>query len=835
MTKNSKIFRLRPGKETVPVVENRSEKDTSIFKEQYEESLSIVNDIIEQNERNRNGKLELCNNNIVAFVGQRGMGKTSCMLSVANMLREYDSDRRDHEPYLEKIGGDKLYFLKLIDPSFFDAKHNILELIIGNMYYEFSEELSGKKNTLADRTYYIRDLQESFQKVKHDLIYLNLAPNSALEPLDEELEQLRDLSAGINLAEGIHGLVSSFLKFMGKDILVISIDDIDLNISEGYTMMEQLRKYFILPNVLILMSLNLDQMRTVIQQSTASKFPDLIRLNIMGSMDLSEMSERYLEKVLPLSSRILLPSPDELMEISTELNLPMTLKNPVEGKVKEVAVSGIFYCCGYHFINFGEETSLIVPRNLRALLSLFSLLRTMDGKDRAKTPLLFQDYVFMKWASQLDYPFKVASDKLKRNSDPLSFNRHVINILSELYNESTISELQKSRGVPPFNNIENRKVPVNETFGILSDIMNENNLPSNISFGDVAYLLDYLLKLETGENIRKFIFFIKLLYTFKMHEYSNTDINSFRSLIGGSFYCLSGTTFIGREKQTGMTREIRLIAGEKVMELINYVVNGSKEDANYLVKLKVAEYFMLAISCGMDSNDSDIALINRVPSRLSPSPYYDSRLSEAKYMKFDILAPLFNTIDKKAAYGRFSSKIYDIAKKEESSLVNTLESIAFTDYDDIQQIGNILKQNRDKFVGKDITTLMYNFYHVMGTEWGGCNFSLVDIANTLEGLFSNDDGFGQYFNEIYYSVTLSFEDYFAKFLRTQGNDRAGNTVVRALKEKNRDFFDYIGEDIIRNVFPKNKRFTTEEQKGLLRSLMKKYNYPPFLAEQIKGE
>lgn len=820
MAENSKTLKIGEHDVTRPVVEGLEDKDCSIFKDQYDESLDIIDNIISLNGGYDEEKLDFCSNNIVSFIGPRGSGKTSCMLSVGEMIKE-------------KHGRHKFHFLEMIDPSFFDTKHNILELIIGNMYYEFSEELSGKKITLADRTYYIRDLQESFQKMKHNLIYLNIAPSSALEPLDEELEQLRDLSAGVNLAKGIHGLVSSFLKFMGEDVLVISIDDIDLNISEGYTMMEQLRKYFILPNVLILMSLNLDQMRTVIQQSTASKFPDLIRLNIMGSMDLSEMSERYLEKVLPLSSRILLPSPDELMELSTRLYLPMTLENPIEGRVKEVTVDGIFYCCDYHFLNFGEETSLIVPRNLRALQSLFSLLRTMDSKDKAKTPMLFQDYVFMKWASQLDYPFKVASDKLRRNSDPLSFNRHVINILSELYNDSSITELQTRRGVSPFNNVENRKVAVNETFGILSDIMNENNLPSNISLGDVAYLLDYLMKLETGENMRKFIFFIKLLYTFKMHEYSKQDINSFRSLIGGSFYGLSGTTFIGREKLTGMTREIRLIDGEKVMELINYVVSGNKEDVDYLVKLKVAEYFMLAISCGMDSNDSEIALINRVPSRLSPSPYYDSRLSEAKYMKFDILAPLFNTIDKEAAYGRFSSKIYDIAKKEESSLVNTLESIAFTDYDDIQQICNILKQNRDKFVGKDITTLMYNFYHVMGTGWVGYNYSMVAIANTLEELFSNDDGFGQYFNEIYYSVTLSFDDYFAKFLRTQRKDRAGITVVRTLKEKNRDFFDYIREDIIRNVFPKDKRFTTEEQKDILQNLIKTYNYPPFLAEQIK--
>lgn len=831
----SKTLKIQGIDVTRPKVEGYADKSTSIFKEQYEQCFSIIGEIIDQNRRYSVGKLDFCSNNIVSFIGPRGSGKTSCMTSVAKMLEEENERVTNDKVHLAFCEEKKFHFLKMIDPSFFDIKHNILELIIGNMYYEYSEVLSKKGNTLEVRTSYIRDLQESFQKVKHNLIYLNLAPTSALEPLDEELEQLRDLSAGVNLVESIYSLVGSFLKFMGKDILVISIDDIDLNLSEAYTMMEQLRKYFILPNVLILMSLNLDQMRTVIQQSTASKFPDLIRLNIMGSMDLGEMSERYLEKVLPLSSRIYLPSPDELMELSTELILPINIESSIEGKIKDVVLKGIFYCCGYHFINFGEETSLIVPRSLRTLQSFFSLLRTMDRKDSATNQSLFQDYVFMKWTSQLDYPFRVASEKLRKNNNPLYFNRHIINIFSELYNDSTIAELQARRGILPFNNVDNRKFGNNETLGILSDIINENNLPSNISLGDIAYLLDYLEKLETGENMKKIIFSIKLLYTFKLTEYSTKDINSYRSLIGGSFFCLTGTTFIGREKLTGMTREIRLIDGKKIMSLILDVVSGNKEDADYLVRLKVAEYFMLAISCSIDDSNSDISLIGRAPSRILPCPYYDNRLSEAKYLKFDILAPLFNSIDKETAYGRFSNEIYDIANKEESSLAKTLASFTFTNYDDIQQIANILKKERNKFVGKDIITIMRNFYQTLGTEWEDCNFELIGVAEVFKNLFSGNDNFVKYFNDIYYSVTLSFEDYFAKFLKTQGADRAGNTVTRTLKDKNRDFFEYIGENVIRSVFSGDKRYTTEEQKAHLRSLIKKYNYPPFLAEQIKGE
>lgn len=404
MTENSKTLKIGEHDVTRPVVEGLEDKDCSIFKDQYDESLDIIDDIISLNGGYNEEELDFCSNNILSFIGPRGSGKTSCMLSVAKIIKE-------------RHGRHKFHFLKMIDPSFFDAKHNILELIIGNMYYEFSEELSGKKITLADRTYYIRGLQESFQKVKHDLIYLNLSPNSALEPIDEELEQLRDLSAGVNLAKGIHGLVSSFMKFMGEDILVISIDDIGLNISEGYTMMEQLRKYFILPNVLILMSLNLDQMRTVIQQSTASKFPDLIRLNIMGSMVLSEMSERYLEKVLPLSSRIYLPAAEDIM--SRKINGAHSIG-------KEQFLDDIQSRCGYRFYNDEVATSYIVPRNLREFNLFGSIISKMREEDKKNNRKQFQNYLFNSWTSQLDTPFKVAARKLMSVKDPAIFNKQVI-------------------------------------------------------------------------------------------------------------------------------------------------------------------------------------------------------------------------------------------------------------------------------------------------------------------------------------------------------------------------------------------------------------------------
>lgn len=729
---------------TRPKVEKFADKDTSIFKEQYNECFSIIEQILNRNRSDSVGKLDFCSNNIVSFIGPRGSGKTSCMISVAKMLEEACEGVTRDEEHLAFCGGQKFHFLKMIDPSFFDTKHNILELIIGNMYYEFSKELSRKQSTSDGRTSYIRSLQESFQEVKHNLIYLNLSPASALEPLDEELEQLRDLSAGVNLVESIYSLVGSFLKFMGKDILVISIDDIDLNISEAYTMMEQLRKFFILPNVLILMSLNLDQMRTVIQQSTASKFPDLIRLNVVGNRDLGEMSERYLDKVLPLSSRIYLPSGDSLLNLRINYNLgePIdTLKNDC---VKDRILEMMNEKCGYRFYNGEKSLNYIIPRNLRELNLLFSLLIGMKKGKMNENRKVFQNYFFNSWISQLDAPFKVAARKLLSVNDPSLFNKQVINILRELYNDKSIAELRTQFVVLNADTMKEYGLFFDNN---LTDIVNENNQAYNISIGDVAFLLDHLVRLGTSENMKKLIFYIKTLYTIRLTEYAEVkDLQAYRELIGGAFIYLTGTTLIGKENATNVTREIRLVDGDLLNKFIKKVVEGYEKGPRNIKELQAAEFFMLAISRYVSDSRGKSAVSTK-NYRLSRDIYYDRDLSNVKNMVFNVLSPIFNCIDKSKAYARFSEEIYEIARNEPESLVNKLPFVCLTNYEDIEQLFKYLSKTR--IAGSNTCEVMSKFYGRVKMAAEKSNNELLKAFGVLADMFKNEELFMKGFMELY--------------------------------------------------------------------------------------
>lgn len=88
------------------------------------------------------------------------------------------------------------------------------------------------------------------------------------------MEELECLSAAVDLKDDIRELVENFLDCLGKQyqILLLRIDDIDLNAKEAGVMAELVRKYFIIPNVMVLMALKMDQLETIKSNEFSDSF-----------------------------------------------------------------------------------------------------------------------------------------------------------------------------------------------------------------------------------------------------------------------------------------------------------------------------------------------------------------------------------------------------------------------------------------------------------------------------------------------------------------------------------------------------------------------------------
>ena len=655
------VFKI--GDETKPVIADKDSYRDSLLGEQIEKAYNCILTVEKECNQDKSWEgtpfTDVYHNNIISYVGERGSGKTSCMYSVANILR---NERKDDYICLEAI-----------DPSFFDEHHNILQIVIGKMYRHFNDKIEeyDNKNLKECET---RKLLKCFRETKQHLRFLNKEPEFFD---DNEMEDLYQLASGVDLRSSVKKLVSEFLKFNDKKMLLISIDDIDQNFSRAYEMAEQLRKYLIIPGVIIQMAAKIEQLTDMIQSKMAAQYVKIKDESL--DVDYRGMAERYLVKLLPLDTRIFMPS----METFYETPLKIVDKdNTIEiGDVKTSVTQLIFQKCRYLFYNTKGTTNLIVPRNLRELRMLISMLVRMpdfyrkDSNGKAiradDNKELFKNYFFGDWLNNLDSNSKVIALEILKEDEPTLFNKKVVQLLADAYQHS-------QHDLPSY----------------IRTIVSTNNVNYNVSLGDVFTYMDYLSRIDPHQEHTFLLFFIKSLYSIKLFEYydilfgnlkvPSIDYNkpkSFRKddflenvsylqkFVGGSYYYLHGDSLLVRSSDLlrDNQRELRIINGKLLNELIRDICQrypavekkSEVEKKKFTQDLRMAEFFMLTVSRfvyiksgGKESRDY----------RLSTDVFYDRDLSKVLNMEFNVMAPFFHLLDVRHAYNRFSSAIFEIAQ-----------------------------------------------------------------------------------------------------------------------------------------------------------------------------
>ena len=106
------------GQESRPVIEKLTKQNVkeSLFSEQYKNAFDSLSSYLKVS-RTKDDEENEPFNNIFAFIGERGAGKTSCMLSVANELTG-KSGNSFLDNYQE-VKNLTFHKLSMIDPSFF--------------------------------------------------------------------------------------------------------------------------------------------------------------------------------------------------------------------------------------------------------------------------------------------------------------------------------------------------------------------------------------------------------------------------------------------------------------------------------------------------------------------------------------------------------------------------------------------------------------------------------------------------------------------------------------------------------------------------------------------
>ena len=540
---------------------------------------------------------------------------------------------------------------------------------------------------------------EQFEKVKTDMDKLDKN-----DKIYDSLEEISDLAAGVNLKSDLQELFNRYLKYVDKKCLLICIDDLDLNISEGYKMAEMLRKYLICPQCMILVAVKVGQLIEVIATAHRKEIKDA---DISWERCLN-MAQKYVAKLLPRRNRISMPIPTDFCEYNLEIEVTDNSKTKEDDEikekepkftVKEKVVQMIFQKTGYVFYNT-QYLSPIIPKNLRSLRHLLGMLfevpdaKDENGKDNEMGRDTFKDYFFGTWAAQLpdkDYTF---AQQLAQYDDLTTLNSFVVEYFAKRVKEHAEIEIKDVNNSPNYEKL-------------YLDITSKTNTAANISFGDVMYILWLINGISLNVEIQNLIFLIKTVYSMRLYACYKTiarsndklypptpkidqevhihraetlyeHVNQLQRLINGSYFTYPQGALLPlvANKKTGF-RDRVIVRIEDIKSVFDDLKNRPDD---FLDKLRLCEYLALCICRTTISREHPLDLGS---NRIEKIPTYIGKLSStAQYVVFDFLQPFYSLCNIKYTYERFDNIVgtfdddkktfYKLALETKDSLLNQL-------------------------------------------------------------------------------------------------------------------------------------------------------------------
>lgn len=411
-----KIFK---GKEFKAYVTDIIEAD-NLFFDEYRRAAGMLDEIVRYDEKN-NVCFETENeNNIIAFCGERGDGKSSAMMTFAKAVKTYSSNcNRNQEVFDIYTAIENTFFTSpvMIDPSLFDAMHSILDVILARLYKEVDSIYKNSQN-IKECDY--EEIISQFQRVYKYVLLINNQKRSYDEVYEYEgdIGRLANLGDSTNLKKELIELIDKYLKFSvfdtvkNKRRLVIAIDDLDLCSDKAYRMAEEIRKYLIIPNVVIIMALRIEQLEDCIREKNLKDYEESVkrpRDNDQFTGEINMMAEKYVNKLIPKARRIYLPKVGSFQNLGIEYIDDWGVQETVIWRTDErqnvaAAIRGLIYeKTGILLLPREMGKNLIFSDNLRELVNLVAFLQKMPDTDvgepqRYRNVVELEEYLEREWA-----------------------------------------------------------------------------------------------------------------------------------------------------------------------------------------------------------------------------------------------------------------------------------------------------------------------------------------------------------------------------------------------------------------------------------------------------
>lgn len=469
-------------------IEEGKQFEDSIFHEVYKEALKNVIEIVRHYESHKDSKYDDFNN-IIAFTGERGKGKSSSMISFRDALvnKECDNNRiffdrqNDPEQYLK----DKSFAeIEIIDPSLFRGGESLFEIILAKMFRKFQNRIN-ETDCKIDQTNK-RELIQHFQKTFQNLQIINSDRKDIFKK--DSIEALSKLAISSNLKEDFDKLVDYYLEhFDKKNFLIIAIDDFDVNIENAYKMLEDIRQFLIQPKVILLISCKLEQLSEALM---------IHYKNIKIENQVEDKAKRYIDKLVPFTRRIFLPDVQKLGDIELKVLLDKKVIFDSYGRnFSNVVIKLVYEKLQLLQVKNILNKNFTIPTTIRETQNYVNIILSSENSQKVKNYIVNELYI-------LESKYKNVITELEDVSNELF-------LLSVLRKFLKLNEFQSRRNTAYIK-------------------LRNANLASTISIGDIYFLLDEFESEISIDNYEayKFIDLFKMYFSLRILEFKD-DLEKF--------------------------------------------------------------------------------------------------------------------------------------------------------------------------------------------------------------------------------------------------------------------------------------------------------------------
>lgn len=363
--------------------EEYSEFKESIFSYQYDTAKKSILEIMKQNERYNSKQGQQYDDeiyNVISFIGGRGTGKTSAMLSFGDFLKKEDFHKYLFEETTIQIVEKDVSIISFgyIDAAMLVRNEGILDTILAQMWDFYDKNIKRSmgrmwENDLCDK----EKIEKSFSEVKTD--YNGYFRKSSEKGISS-VKELHTLAGSINFRKAWSNLVKDFLELADGNknkYLLIIIDDVDMAGANSFLILEQIHLFLNIPNVIVLLSADFRRLK----QICAKHFADIYIHEYMGQkeelrQDMEHFANDYLGKIIAPNMRVYMP---DVYQMNPDI-YKEEKDHPV-GKAKEIILRNLFK----NGIEFDPtpERCFLEENTLRNTATMLHEIKELNDNDTA--------------------------------------------------------------------------------------------------------------------------------------------------------------------------------------------------------------------------------------------------------------------------------------------------------------------------------------------------------------------------------------------------------------------------------------------------------------------